>query len=66
MHAKKMTYAKSILLYIFLYTSLYIPELRYIVYRKKNTFHYTGKKIYLVYMNLSLEGSGYIGLSSFL
>jgi hypothetical protein len=35
MYAKKMTYAKSILIYIFLYTSLYIPELRYIVYRKK-------------------------------
>jgi hypothetical protein len=33
---------------------------------KYYTFHCTGKKLYLVYMVLSLEGSGYIGLSSFL
>ena len=33
---------------------------------KYYTFHYTGKKLYLVYMVLSVEGSGYIGLSSFL
>ena len=33
---------------------------------KYYTFHSTGKKLYLVYMVLSLEGSGYIGLSSLL